>query len=624
MARIAAWLLLSCGALFLSTPPCGATTIEFSDVSLSFRSGKKEVRVLTDVFGRASAGRLTAIMGPSGSGKSSLLSALNGQCSGSLSGRLCVDGRACQSGVGEAVRSAYVRQQDLFYAQMTVRETLMFAARLRLGREISNEEKAEVVNALLAKLGLSDCADSLVGDGKKRGISGGEKKRLNIACELIGDPQVIFLDEPTSGLDSFQAERVVEALRTLASEGKTVVCVIHQPSEYVFRLFDDLLLLADGRVAYCGAIAGLRAFLASCGRRMPAKASLAEFAISSVSLDTESPETERSSREAVAQVLAAAEGRLRAGFSAAQGEAGAAGGGLRPREALRPKASLLEQYRLLFARSFREVRRGRLALFIKVMQQLSTALIYGGIYDLDRSQRSIQDRFGLMSLISIGTTNLAVAGTIRQFPKEKAIFREERSKRVYAVLPYFLSKVLADAPVSVLLSSLFGAVLYPLVGFQRSLSKFTRFLAAGAVHALASSSLGLLLGAAAPSSEAALALLPPVVILQAIFNGVNIAAESTPRALRWIPQVSLVRWGFEGQSINEMSGLAFECDRPGPCCKTGEEALDRISIAAADGATFGRALRTEGLILAACYLQTYRLLCKSDSFSPMLAPTPRP
>ncbi|XP_047058386.1 ABC transporter G family member 7-like [Lolium rigidum] len=111
---------------------------------------------------------------------------------------------------------AYVRQEDIFFSQLTVRETLSLAAELQLPDTMSPERKEKYVNDLLFRLGLVNSADSIVGDAKVRGISGREKKRLALACELIASPSVIFADEPTTGLDAFQAEKVMETLRQLA------------------------------------------------------------------------------------------------------------------------------------------------------------------------------------------------------------------------------------------------------------------------------------------------------------------------------------------------------------------------------------------------------------------------
>ena len=207
--------------------------VSVSFEGLSFSVGSK--LILQSCSGAAAPGRMLAIMGPSGSGKTSLLNALAGQVKGgssaSLTGRLLIDGKACGGASQVAgLRVAYVRQEDIFYTQMTVRETLLFAARLRLPARVPRAEKERRVDELIERLGLAKAADTIIGDAKRRGISGGERKRLAIGCELLSDPQLLFLDEPTSGLDAFAAQQVVASLKTLCeSDGTTVVMSIHQP-----------------------------------------------------------------------------------------------------------------------------------------------------------------------------------------------------------------------------------------------------------------------------------------------------------------------------------------------------------------------------------------------------------
>jgi ABC-type multidrug transport system ATPase subunit len=147
--------------------------------------------------------------------------------------------------------AAYIEQDSNFFPHMTARETLDFRVELKLGSSLSKGERDKMVNDLLQQLNLSGSADTIVGNSKKiRGLSGGERKRLSIACDLISSPSIIFLDEPTSGLDSFQAQQVVETLRNLADSGKTVIAVIHQPSQQCFAMFDDLLLMSEGKQMY--------------------------------------------------------------------------------------------------------------------------------------------------------------------------------------------------------------------------------------------------------------------------------------------------------------------------------------------------------------------------------------
>jgi ABC-type multidrug transport system ATPase subunit len=187
-------------------------TLEWVKIRCEVKTRSETRSILSDVTGRASPGRLLAVMGPSGSGKTTLLDCLASHVQQSnnllLEGEIFVNGEICNQNMGN-IRKGYVRQEDIFYSQMTVRETLRFVARLKLPREVTYEEKMSVVEKLIKRLSLSKCADTLVGDGtvgRQRGISGGEKKRLSIACELIGDPKLLFLDEPTTGLDSFQVK----------------------------------------------------------------------------------------------------------------------------------------------------------------------------------------------------------------------------------------------------------------------------------------------------------------------------------------------------------------------------------------------------------------------------------
>ena len=147
---------------------------------------------------------------------------------------------------------AYVTQEDVLLGTLTVKETVSYSAHLRLPTSMSKEEINNLVDGTIIEMGLQDCADRLIGNWHLRGISGGEKKRLSIALEILTMPRLLFLDEPTSGLDSASAFFVVQTLRNVARDGRTVISSIHQPSSEVFTLFDDLFLLSGGETVYFG------------------------------------------------------------------------------------------------------------------------------------------------------------------------------------------------------------------------------------------------------------------------------------------------------------------------------------------------------------------------------------
>ena len=267
-----------------------------------------------------------------------------------------------------------------------------------------------------------------------------------------------------------------------------------------------------------------------------------------------------------------------------------------------PGTNVFRQFRLLLGRSVQELLRGKAAIAIKIVQQVSLGIIYGGIYTLGDDQASIMDRFGLLSLIVIGATNMATAGTIRSFPKEKAIVSTELAASMYRTGPYFIAKAISEIPLICLLQGVFGSIIYPLVKLQKG--RFKNFLGLSSLHSIAAEAVGLLIGSVSPSSDVALALFPPIIILNIIFDGKNIAEENTPKILRWVNKVGLVRWGFTGLALNEFEGLEFSSSGPfrGPVAKTGEEALARFGL---DTQSLDDVVGAQAKIVIGCWILSF-------------------
>ena len=259
-------------------------SIPFQPVELTFKdicydvsssTGKGTLRLLNNVNGIFKAGRMCALMGSSGAGKSTLMDVISGRkTSGKIQGEVRLNG-FLQDPASFRRASGYVEQFDVQTPELTVRETVLFSAKLRIDRSLvrSEEEIEEYVDAVLGDVELDELADALVGDDEGSGLSFEQKKRLSIAVELAASPSIIFvsccfkifilcgifslywfqLDEPTSGLDARSALLVVRTLRNIANAGRTICATIHQPSSTVFDMFDDLLLLKKGgEVVYHG------------------------------------------------------------------------------------------------------------------------------------------------------------------------------------------------------------------------------------------------------------------------------------------------------------------------------------------------------------------------------------
>lgn len=575
--------------------------------SLSDKSSKAVRFLLNNISGEARPGRFLAIMGPSGSGKTTLLNVLAGQLAASprlhLSGLLEVNG---QNTSRTPYKFAYVRQEDLFFSQLTVRETLSLAAELQLPQITSGEARAEYVNSLLFKLGLVSCADSVVGDAKVRGISGGEKKRLSLACELIASPSVIFADEPTTGLDAFQAEQVMETFSQLAQDGHTVICSIHQPRSSIYYKFDDIVLLSEGSLIYTGpAKDEALSYFARYGYICPDHMNPAEFLADLISIDYSSSQSVSSSRKRVDGLVESFS--LQNSFflyATPLVHKDIPTEGIKVR-ATKRKGSWWRQFCMLFKRAWMQASRDGPTNKVRARMSIASAIIFGSVFwRMGRSQTSIQDRMGLLQVAAINTAMAALTKTVGVFPKERSIVNRERAKGSYALGPYLLSKLLAETPITAAFPLMFGAVLYPMARLHPSVSRFGKFCGIVTVESFAASAMGLTVGAMVPTAEAATAVGPSLMTVFIVFGGYYVNADNTPLIFRWIPRVSLIRWAFEGLCINEFRGLQFEHQNVFDV-QTGEQALERLSFG---NSQIKDTVVAQSRILLFWYCTTYLLL----------------
>lgn len=242
--------------------------LSFVDLSLFLKgSGKK---ILSNVTGKLSPGRVTAVMGPSGAGKTTFLNALAGKATHSrTTGAVFINGKP------DSIQSyksiiGFVPQDDIVHGNLTVEENLWFSASYRLPVNMPKCDRVLVVERIIAALGLGPIRDSQVGTVEKRGISGGQRKRVNVGLEMVMEPSLLILDEPTSGLDSTSSRLVLQALRREASMGVNVGVVLHQPSYGLFKMFDDVMFLAKGgRTVYLGPVSEVEDYFAGIGLVVP-------------------------------------------------------------------------------------------------------------------------------------------------------------------------------------------------------------------------------------------------------------------------------------------------------------------------------------------------------------------
>ena len=253
-------------------------SLQFENVAYHL-NGKQ---ILSGVQGIALPGQLMAIMGASGAGKTTFLDILARKNKrGMIDGDFYVNGEKVSDSDYRSV-IGFVDQDDTLLPTLTVHETIMTSALLRLPRDMNISAKEQKVYEVEKQLGILPIKDQLIGseEGHGRGISGGEKRRVGIACELVTSPSILFLDEPTSGLDAFNAFNVIECLVTLAKNyNRTVVFTIHQPRSNIVALFDHLVLLARGRIVYSGPYISCQNYFDNIGYACPPGFNIADYLV---------------------------------------------------------------------------------------------------------------------------------------------------------------------------------------------------------------------------------------------------------------------------------------------------------------------------------------------------------
>lgn len=360
----------------------------------------KHLHILRPINTDFEPGKLNVIMGPSGSGKTSLLCSIARRLHSTLgtkyrlSGNMLYNGAVPSEGVIRSASSFVTQDDDALMPSLTVRESLRFAAGLRLPPWMSKKEKNDRAEEILLKMGLKDCASNLIGSDLIKGISGGEKRRVTIAIQILTDPKVLLLDEPTSGLDAFTATSIIDVLNGLAAEGRTLVLTIHQSRSDLFHYFDKMLLLARGGYpVYAGKGAEMLHHFEHLGYPCPKTTNPADFVLDLITVDLQEKEREAASRERVQGLIAAWENKpleisRQASVIATPDELGSLKRQMSPFRIMFP---------LVLHRSSINLRRQPPLVIARIMQVVGMAIIIALFFaPLKRNYEGVQSRMGLL------------------------------------------------------------------------------------------------------------------------------------------------------------------------------------------------------------------------------------
>ncbi|KAI1849617.1 hypothetical protein JX266_004566 [Neoarthrinium moseri] len=582
--------------------------------------------ILNPVNATFRAGQLNIIMGPSGSGKTSLLNAMAQRLNSSVgtrylpSGKLTFNGAVPSDSVTRSVVSYVCQDDDALLPSLTVRETLRFAAGLRLPSFLTKEQKNERAEEVLLKMGLKDCADNLVGSELVKGISGGEKRRVSIAVQILTDPRVLLLDEPTSGLDAFTANSILEVLHGLANEGRTLILTIHQARSDLFSRFGNVLLLArGGSPVYAGSATDMITYFGNVGYECPKHTNPADFALDLITIDLQEENKEVESREKVKQLVESwkthsqtdsaakvhttqhlsnvgeADGnesktsntrvaslgpsQANADTVSEKGEAS----GLHHQLAEPPVSSARRSFNktalatpaelgamvhrratfttalpLLLHRATINIRRQPPLILARTMQVLGLALVLSLFFaPLHNDYPSIQNRVGFVQEVG-AFYFVGMLQNVAVYPAEREVFYREDDDSVYSIEAFLATYTILEIPFEIISCLIFGVLADLAVGFPRTVEMYfvCVFCCFGIVNC--GESLGIMFNTLFNHTGFAVNVISVLLSVAQIMAG--IMSIDMPELFKAFNYLSPLKYATAALAPFSLRGVEFTCD----------------------------------------------------------------
>ncbi|KAK2387549.1 ABC-2 type transporter family protein [Trifolium repens] len=548
------------------------TIIPFSFSFSHFTQKPHPINILKSVSFVARTSEIVAVVGPSGTGKSTLLKIIAGRVKDKDFNPKTISINDQPMSTPSHLRKicGFVSQEDNLLPLLTVKETLLFSAKFRL-KEMTPKERELRVENLMQELGLFHVQDSFVGDEENRGVSGGERKRVSIGVDMIHNPPILVLDEPTSGLDSTSALHVIELLSSMVkSKQRIVILSIHQPSYRILQYISKFLILSHGSVVHNGSLESLEKTISNLGYHIPLQLNALEFSMEIIqSLEDSSTSS--------SVVVADENETCFPSYMWQEEEKGY------EKDQSFGNDCYVNMMEILFlcSRFWKIIYRTKQLFLARTMQALVGGFGLASVYiKVRKDEDGIAERLGLFAF----SLSFLLSSTVEALPiylQERTVLMKEASRGAYKISSYMIANTFVFLPFLFVVSTLFAVPVYWIVGLNPSISSFIFFTFVVWLIVLMASSLVLFLSSVSPDFISGNSLICTVLGAFFLFSGYFIPKESIPKYWLFMYYVSLYRYPLDALLTNEYWNVGNECFSQGSsskCLITGFDVLKSRGI----------------------------------------------
>ncbi|CAL0299773.1 unnamed protein product [Lupinus luteus] len=529
---------------------------------------ESRLQLLRDVSGAFRPGVLTALVGVTGAGKTTLLDVLAGRKTGGyIEGSISISGYPKNQATFARI-SGYCEQNDIHSPNLTVYESLVFSAWLRLGKEIKREKQKMFAEEVMKLVELHPVRNFLVGLPGIDGLSTEQRKRLTIAVELVANPSIIFMDEPTSGLDARAAAIVMRTVRNTVDTGRTVVCTIHQPSFDIFEGFDELLLMKrGGQIIYSGPLGQHSQKLIDYFEAIPGVPRIKDgYNPATWMLKISSPEVEsqlnvdfselyikselyQRNQELIKELSTPLQGTKDLYFRTKY-----------PR-------SFVTQCKACFLKQHWSYWRNPQYNVIRFVLTITVGLIFGLTFwqkgDKINKEQELMNIVGAMyaAIFFIGATNTNSVQPVVAI--ERTVFYRERAAGMYSSLPYAFAQVAIECIYVAIQTLIYSLILFSMIGFIWQVDKFFWFYYFIFMSFVYFTIYGMMNVALTPNHQIAAIVMSFFLVFWNIFSGFVIQKSQIPIWWRWYYWACPTAYTIYGLVTSQLGDKDSEIEVPG-------------------------------------------------------------